>query len=144
MNTIEKREIDPAAQPEALKETAATSPVDCKWTFGQIGTEICMKKAASEARENGIAVSGLIRANHIGRVGEFAEMAHGAGMAESAARSRSTQKAEARFWPWSWHAGTCPEFVQRRTSRNPRYHGGFQGGRGGTRTLDLTDVNRAL
>ncbi len=77
---IERGEIDPAAQPEVVKETAVTSLVDGKWTFGQVGAENCMKKAISQARENGIAISGLIRANHIGRVGEYAEMAHEAGM----------------------------------------------------------------
>ena len=46
-----------------IKETAVTSLVDGKWTFGQVGAEFCMKKALAQAREHGIAMSGLIRAN---------------------------------------------------------------------------------
>ncbi|HEX2924263.1 MAG TPA: Ldh family oxidoreductase [Chloroflexota bacterium] len=77
---IEAGQLDPAAQPEVIKETACTSLVDGKWTFGQVGAEVCMKKAIGQARSNGIAISGLIRANHIGRVGEYSEMAYKAGM----------------------------------------------------------------
>src|SRR5215208_1365272 len=65
---IQTGEIDPAARPEIVKETASTSLVDGKWTFGQVGAEICMRKALSQAKETGIAISGLVRANHIGRV----------------------------------------------------------------------------
>src|SRR5512133_347083 len=62
---IEKGEIDPAARPDVLKDTPCTSLIDGKWTFGQVGAEICMRKAISQAKETGIAISGLIRANHI-------------------------------------------------------------------------------
>lgn len=77
---IESGQLDPAAQPEVVKETACTSLVEGKWTFGQVGAEICMRKAIGQAGSNGIAISGLIQANHIGRLGEYVEMAHGAGM----------------------------------------------------------------
>lgn len=77
---IEKGEIDGAAQPQVIRETACSSLVDGNWTFGQVGAEICMKKAISQARTMGIAISGLIRANHIGRLGEYAEMAHESGV----------------------------------------------------------------
>jgi hydroxycarboxylate dehydrogenase B len=77
---IEAGQLVPAAQPEVIMETACTSLVDCKWTFGQVGAEICIKKAMSQAKETGIAISGLIHAHHIGRVGEYTEMAHEAGL----------------------------------------------------------------
>ncbi len=38
------------------------------------------QSAIQQAREHGIAISALIRAYHIGRVGEYSEMAHDAGM----------------------------------------------------------------
>ncbi|MGE5619486.1 MAG: Ldh family oxidoreductase [Sphingomonadaceae bacterium] len=72
--------IDPAAQPEVTKETPCTSLVDGKWTFGQVSAAFCMKKTIEKARSQGIAISALTRAYHIGRLGEYSEMAHDAGM----------------------------------------------------------------
>ena len=42
---------------------------------GQVGAEICMKKAIPHASEMGIAISPLIRVCHIGRIAEYAETA---------------------------------------------------------------------
>ncbi len=80
VQAIESGHLDPAGQPEIVKETATSSLVDGKWTFGQVSAEICMKKAIEQAKEQGIAISGLVRAYHIGRLGEYSEMAHDAGM----------------------------------------------------------------
>jgi hydroxycarboxylate dehydrogenase B len=80
IKAIEDRELDPAAKPEILKETDVTSFVDGKWTFGQVSGEIAMRKALAKAKKHGIAISGLTRAHHIGRLGEYSEMASNEGM----------------------------------------------------------------
>lgn len=80
LRSIEAGHVDPAAEPEVVKETAVTSLVDGKWTFGQVSAGLAMRKAIEKGRQHGIAMSGLIHAYHIGRLGEYSEMAHDAGM----------------------------------------------------------------
>ncbi|MHB8992862.1 MAG: Ldh family oxidoreductase [Chloroflexota bacterium] len=80
LQAIEAGHLRPGAEPKLLKETACSSLVDGMWTFGQVSAEVCMKKAIRQAKEQGIAVSGLINAYHIGRLGEYSEMAYNAGV----------------------------------------------------------------
>ncbi len=80
IQAIEAGHLKPAAEPRVVKETASSSLVDGMWTFGQVSAEICMKKAIQQAKQQGIAVSGLVNAYHIGRLGEYSEMAQKAGV----------------------------------------------------------------
>lgn len=79
VNGIAQGEIDVKARPEVARETAATALVDGHWTFGQVAAELATKVAVAKAREAGVASVGLIRAHHIGRLGEYSEMASAAG-----------------------------------------------------------------
>ena len=80
VTAIESKHLDATASPVVVKETAVTSLVDGNWTFGQVSGELCMRKAIAQAKKQGIAASALIRAYHIGRLGEYSEMAQEAGM----------------------------------------------------------------
>ncbi len=80
LQAIEKGQLDPASEPAVLHETPSSALVDGKWTFGQVGAKFAMQKAIEKARTQGIAISALIKAYHIGRLGEYSEMAHNAGM----------------------------------------------------------------
>lgn len=80
LQAIEAGHLDPAAEPKIVKETASTTFVDGKWSFGQVSAEICMKRAIEQAKRQGIAMAGLVNAYHIGRLGEYSEMAQKAGM----------------------------------------------------------------
>jgi len=80
IQAIEKGQVDQAAKPEIVQETETTSFVDGKWTFGQVGAEIAMRKAMEQAKRHGIAIAGLMHASHIGRLGEYSEMAYNDGM----------------------------------------------------------------
>lgn len=80
IQAIEAGHLDPASRPEIVKETAVTSLVDGKWTFGQVSGEIAMRKAMEQAKQQGIAISGLVNAYHIGRLGEYSEMAYNDGL----------------------------------------------------------------
>jgi hydroxycarboxylate dehydrogenase B len=80
LQAIEAGQIDPAGEPVVLHETPSSTMVDGKWTFGQVGAKLAMQKAIENARVQGIAIAALIRAYHIGRLGEYSEMAHDAGM----------------------------------------------------------------
>lgn len=80
LQAIEKGQVDPASTPTIVKETPSSTLVDGNWTFGQVGARIAMRKAIEKAKTQGIAISALTRCYHIGRLGEYSEMAYDAGM----------------------------------------------------------------
>jgi len=80
LDAIEAGHLDPAAEPRVVREGPCFSHVDGAWTFGQVGADLCMRRAISQARSQGVAVAGLFNAYHIGRLGEYSEMAQRAGM----------------------------------------------------------------
>ncbi|HEX9017188.1 MAG TPA: Ldh family oxidoreductase, partial [Chloroflexota bacterium] len=41
VQAVEAGHLDPAADPVIVKETASSSLVDGKWTFGQVSAELC-------------------------------------------------------------------------------------------------------
>jgi LDH2 family malate/lactate/ureidoglycolate dehydrogenase len=75
VRAMKKGDIQPNAQPEVTRETPVSALVDGKWTFGQVsawrGTQVAIRKA----RETGVAVVGVLRCNHIGRLGTYASLA---------------------------------------------------------------------
>lgn len=64
-------EIVPDARPEVRAETAASALVDGNWSFGLVAAEFATDLAIDRARRNGLAAVGLVRAHHIGRLGEY-------------------------------------------------------------------------
>ena len=57
---IEAGHLDAASDPVIVNETASSTLVDGKWTFGQVSAELAMKKAIEKAKSQGIAVSALV------------------------------------------------------------------------------------
>lgn len=80
LQAIEAGQLDPAAEPQVVREAGRATLVDGRWTFGQVSAAICMMKAIEQARRQGVALAGLVNAYHIGRLGEYSEMAQNAGM----------------------------------------------------------------
>jgi LDH2 family malate/lactate/ureidoglycolate dehydrogenase len=72
---IKALEIVPTAWPEIVKETPTSALVKGNWTFGQVVAKYAMEVAIRKAKEQGVAVVGLVQAHHIGRLGHFVEMA---------------------------------------------------------------------
>ena len=70
----------PAARPEVARESLVTALVDGQWGFGQPAAHLGLEVGMAKAREHGLAAVGVIQAGHIGRLGEYAEKAAGAGM----------------------------------------------------------------
>ncbi len=68
------------ARPSVMRETASTTLVDGKWSFGQVSAAFATEHAIEKAKSAGIALSGVVRCNHIGRLGEYGEMASRAGV----------------------------------------------------------------
>jgi LDH2 family malate/lactate/ureidoglycolate dehydrogenase len=80
VKAIEDGQIDPASRPTIIKETPASALIDGAWTFGQVGAEAATRVAIEKARSQGISLAALVRAHHIGRLGEYSEMACEEGM----------------------------------------------------------------
>lgn len=80
IQAIAEGKLNPSIEPVVLKETACSVLIDGRWTFGQVAAQMCMREAIRRAGDHGVAVAALIRSYHIGRLGEYSEMAHDAGM----------------------------------------------------------------
>ncbi|MGH2404239.1 MAG: Ldh family oxidoreductase, partial [bacterium] len=79
LETIEKGEIIPDAEPVVLRETPSTLLVDGRRGFGHYVARWSMRRAIEKAQHAGVCCVSLTRLNHIGRLGEYAEQAARAG-----------------------------------------------------------------
>ena len=75
VNEIRQGMLVPTAWPEILTESPTTALVSGNWTFGHVVAKFAMEVAIGKARDRNVATVSLVRAMHIGRVGEYAEMA---------------------------------------------------------------------
>jgi len=80
LQEIERGELAPAAEPRVVEREAGRLLVSGELTFGQVAAEHLTRAAIPLARDAGVAVGGLVRANHIGRLGHYAELAAAAGL----------------------------------------------------------------
>ena len=76
---IESGGLVPDAEPETVKETANTMFFDGKQCFGHYTARQAMNRAIEKAKEADICSASLVNTGHIGRLGEYAEAAAGAG-----------------------------------------------------------------
>ena len=72
--------LDATASPCIVRETANTALVDGNRTFGHVAAKFATDVAVRKAKENDVAVVGMVRSEHIGRLGEYAEMAASEGV----------------------------------------------------------------
>ena len=72
---ISPGQLKPAARPVVLKETATSVLIDGCQGFGQISGLFATDRVVDKALAAGIAIAGIIRCTHMGRVGEYAERA---------------------------------------------------------------------
>lgn len=75
LNGIEAGEYKPAAEPTVAHEKGAITMVDAGFGFGQVAAHYAMTIAIAKAKQYGVAAAGLINCNHVGRLGEWMEMA---------------------------------------------------------------------
>jgi uncharacterized oxidoreductase len=73
--------IVPNQQAEVVSESDSFVVLDGHFGYGQIVGEQAVATAIAKARRHGIALSALRRSAHLGRLGDWAEMAAAAGMA---------------------------------------------------------------
>jgi LDH2 family malate/lactate/ureidoglycolate dehydrogenase len=72
---IEKGLIQPNARPTIERETAVSALVDGHWTFGQVSLRFAIDRAVAKVMESGVAVVGVVRCTHIGRLGTYSTIA---------------------------------------------------------------------
>src|SRR6266496_2305674 len=78
---VREGRIHPGAPLETLSETPAALVCDGGWGFGQVQVPRLVESLVPKARGLGVACGSLRRAGHIGRVGEYAELAAASSLA---------------------------------------------------------------
>jgi LDH2 family malate/lactate/ureidoglycolate dehydrogenase len=73
--------VRPAARPRVLSQRAATALVSGEWGFGQPAGIAATDEALARVRQFGVAAVGVVRCNHLGRIGAYVERAAAAGCA---------------------------------------------------------------
>jgi len=81
--------LKPAVSPRVTQENLSTAVVDGGSTFGHVGSRLATEIAIRKAQETSIAGVALTRANHTGRIGEWAEMGAAEGMVTLVLGSRA-------------------------------------------------------
>ena len=75
LDTIADGKLDPAAEPVIVNEMGGITKIDAQQSFGQIAAHFAMQVTIDKARTHGLAATGLMNCNHVGRLGEWVEMA---------------------------------------------------------------------
>jgi len=75
VDRVHKGQIRPAAQPRIQAERGATALVSGEWGFGQLAGVAATDEVVRRAREYGVSAVGVVRCNHLGRVGGYVERA---------------------------------------------------------------------
>ena len=66
-----------AERPAVVRETEATVLIDCRLGFGHLAAEALTRALAEKAKRARVAIGGIVNCTHIGRLGEWAELATG-------------------------------------------------------------------
>ena len=75
VENVNAGQLQPRAQPEIVTETACSALVRGNWTFGHVSAEFAMKLALKKSGVENVSIVTLVEVNHIGRLGEYGEMA---------------------------------------------------------------------
>ncbi len=72
--------VDPTAEPVITQETPVITMVDAQRSFGQVAARFAMSVTIKKAQTQGLAATGLFNSAHVGRLGEWVEMAADEGL----------------------------------------------------------------
>jgi len=75
VQAMKRGRIQPNARPAVIRETPVSALVDGNWTFGQVSARHGIDVAIAKAKAQGVAVVGVVRCNHIGRLGTYPTLA---------------------------------------------------------------------
>ena len=80
LDCLTKKEVVAGAPLTVINETPSILVVDGNWGFGQTQAARLMERLILKGRETGVGIGTMIRSSHIGRLGEYNEMAAAAGL----------------------------------------------------------------
>lgn len=75
IEAMKKGHVVPGAPFEVLREAASLATVDAHWGFGQTQARRLTELLIEKARTTGVGVGTMIHCSHVGRLGEYCEMA---------------------------------------------------------------------
>ncbi len=75
LDRAKKGEVVAGADFTILSETPSLIAVDANWGFGQTQSQRLTRRLIEKAKNSGVGVGTMIRCSHIGRLGEYCEMA---------------------------------------------------------------------
>ncbi len=75
VENIRAGQLQPEANPEVVTETSCSALVRGNWTFGHVSAEFAMRLALEKSAVENVSIVTLVEVNHIGRLGEYGEMA---------------------------------------------------------------------
>ncbi len=80
LQQIEKGDLKAAERPVISRDFGTTAQIDGRWGFGQVAVRFATELAIERAREHRLSAVGIGCCNHIGRLGEWSELAAANGM----------------------------------------------------------------
>jgi uncharacterized oxidoreductase len=80
LDQLDKGEVVTGAAWTVMRESASLLAADGNWGFGRVQAGRLTERLIEKAKASGVAVGTLIRSSHIGRLGEYCEMAARADM----------------------------------------------------------------
>jgi len=75
LDAIRRGDLNPAARPQIAHSDKAVVTVDAQRSFGQVAAAYTIQLGIARAREHGLAAAGLINCGHVGRLGEWVQVA---------------------------------------------------------------------
>ena len=80
LSAIQNDELDPTAVPKVASQVGVVTMLDAQRAFGQVAAQRAMQIAIEKAKEYAMASVGLFNCGHVGRLGEWVQMAADAQM----------------------------------------------------------------
>ncbi len=80
LDQVKKGELVPGAEFEVQRETAVIIVTDGHWGFGRTQAGRLIERLIPKAKAAGVAVGTIVQCGHIGRLGEYCEIATQAGL----------------------------------------------------------------
>ena len=75
LERVEQGGIDPVAEPEVVREDAATVVLDAKNGFGQVGAQVLLERLLEKMRGTSVACGSVRHLNHCGALAYYTEQA---------------------------------------------------------------------
>ncbi len=77
---LDRHDVEPRAELHVVKDAGPILQLAGNFGFGQVLGALAMERGIARAREHGFCLMGLNRSGHLGRIGEWPEMAVAAGL----------------------------------------------------------------